>query len=1637
VQKHDEEARPAPAKPRGKKAAATAAPPEKNLVAMHNLSADNLKHAHALGGLAAPSLAFAHKNHPLTGFGEISLIAHHQLVDPKHTPVYDADVYSPRHPKASYKPVPKAITGFKSWIRPYVERIGENPHTRLYTIDDNLMRRGHKEAILGDPSIRDAASLAFLEEKGVKLAEPPRKPKAVARDWMREPAMVDFFAKHGTKQFSHGDEYHQNMTVAAKAAMASHAKKIGDALGKTPEDKADEAADILSYHQARDLGQDENGNERLHLGAADHLRRDASGMHDTEVDKYAMHDLIREAIQPHQKEFEDWAAAKAKPMEGEAYLTRENGRKAPYNLDSIMSEMTRKVRGAEGFNYGLGTARSFGARQFKTIDQVQQAHHKVVSPQEFKVIKEANDNKFGQLVDKISGYHPAFGESKVSFGSMDALAEVIGNSYKRGRSVAGELAASGFRNVPPHVVHEVEQFAHNLRNMPTEYFEAKPQRVVRLNEFKAAAVPHNVDQDTLNILAAHGINHIERYDSSGNDADVKRAEAIRRAAEHDNLLLSEKDLFGEPMHKAQQEDQQPAQDVAMVLVTDGQGRMLLGKRRDNGRWTMPGGHLEPGEIPETGARRELWEEAALQPEHLTFLRTISLPDGSGLLHAYTCLGADTNPHSRNDPDQEVDKWEWIDARGGLPANVYDKLHGPPGDQNLRKAVSVQGYWKGEPCLYESAAECPDIDCEHRLAKAAPPDLGYTSLDENGKHFETGHPVTMNFLRNTAKSPNMGETFQQHIEPAGRFMLHDTHGSEPAEGWQTGQVHFKNPLVVHFNTSGDLAYDGSSWKNRLHGAFKAKGAELSRKLAAKGHDAIVTVHDGATKEIVDLSSFRGVAKSELAKAIKDIGPGAKIEFPPDFSDVYNDSFGDDRGQMFNYSHVLAPEMRNAGYGVQVAVGPERTGYAWNPQGQRLRPIIGHVTHNGEHVGHVEAEIYSPTAGETHVGSYESEVAPAHRGKGLGQAAYEAMFAHAIHAHGATHASGTTHSTSAKRMHDRIASKHGIESRTVTPSEDRPERIGDNDSAFSAYSYPLGKSEAHDLLAHPDPRERRMALKLDGATPADVATAILDPDPSVWQAAFHHEDSGHALEVLASHSRDAAGAPLFDRHDALLADPRCTNHHRKLMEQAVRADADLPLLAQAQRLLAVVPRQLPLAKSAWAHENLAQGSRRNPESFHVDHTKETPRPEFGHLVDAYNKHVKNGSAQGDSGDDAGLHDEGVQPKAVYDIPGDSHHGAKRMMAKVYHDLEWPVGGWAENTSQHLYHAAGIGHLHQQVFADEHGSGEHKTPVNVIAMEDADPVRLFDLKQLHKLNPNAAHHARRIAIMDFISGNHDRHTDNMMVKPDGQLLAIDHGTCFDPEHYVTEKHSYLAWSRHNAGAVGLITGLNRDPNGHRELLENTIKTWWPKVSKNVRAAFNERLDSVINPESRAKMQEGFDRRASWLDRLARHGFPQGWMDMSAPPAGDSMVKTVKLFVPETEFEPAHAEKPGYAGEYVAQHPEWHARLFIDDKQTPAHEFQYHPQVPVAKIKGHESYPHYLADERREAWKGADTRLDKETWLKRQDPYAHLGSWLKQPQRQPVVLYENAKGQLEPADGSHRIGYAVEKGVTHIPAIIAHRKK
>jgi hypothetical protein len=136
-------------------------------------------------------------------------------------------------------------------------------------------------------------------------------------------------------------------------------------------------------------------------------------------------------------------------------------------------------------------------------------------------------------------------------------------------------------------------------------------------------------------------------------------------------------------------------------------------------------------------------------------------------------------------------------------------------------------------------------------------LALAEVQEYGITFRTGEPVTFDYARNTEPAPRAGpdDTFQQNIEPAGRYVVHVPSNQPTMPNQQRGSMTLNRPMVVELNTGTGRVYDGNSWKAQLESVYGKRGAALSRAILDDGYDGIVTVETTKrgpqTAEIVDL------------------------------------------------------------------------------------------------------------------------------------------------------------------------------------------------------------------------------------------------------------------------------------------------------------------------------------------------------------------------------------------------------------------------------------------------------------------------------------------------------------------------------------------------------------------------------------------------------------------------------------------------------------------------------------------------------------------------------------------------------------------------------------------------------------------
>lgn len=208
----------------------------------------------------------------------------------------------------------------------------------------------------------------------------------------------------------------------------------------------------------------------------------------------------------------------------------------PYTLDNIVRLMTKKSnKGSENNNFaGLAEVRANLSQQFKNVEEIHQQEGNLVSTEEMQKVKEQLNDEFYNLIDEIGKY------DKVEryFGSTDTVANAL-NETAKAKNISKEVLENeldfvSITNVPDKVLQKAVDFLNSLKNVPTEYFEVKPQRAVGLNEIQSAIVPKNTSKELIDKLKENNIP-ITFYDT-----EQERSKLIANETENKNIRFAKK-----------------------------------------------------------------------------------------------------------------------------------------------------------------------------------------------------------------------------------------------------------------------------------------------------------------------------------------------------------------------------------------------------------------------------------------------------------------------------------------------------------------------------------------------------------------------------------------------------------------------------------------------------------------------------------------------------------------------------------------------------------------------------------------------------------------------------------------------------------------------------------------------------------------------------------------------------------------------------------------------------------------------------------------------------------------------------------------------------------------------------------------
>lgn len=130
-------------------------------------------------------------------------------------------------------------------------------------------------------------------------------------------------------------------------------------------------------------------------------------------------------------------------------------------------------------------------------------------------------------------------------------------------------------------------------------------------------------------------------------------------------------------------------------------------------------------------------------------------------------------------------------------------------------------------------------------------------------------MELEIMKNMDAAAHFGSTYGQDVEPHGTYVLQRDHGRDLFPGWVGGKASLKKPLFIDLDKYENVI----DYKRDLATQYKAKGKALTKKLMAKGYDAIITqTKKYGSEEIVLFPNANFVLyqpQQEMRKRIKQL------------------------------------------------------------------------------------------------------------------------------------------------------------------------------------------------------------------------------------------------------------------------------------------------------------------------------------------------------------------------------------------------------------------------------------------------------------------------------------------------------------------------------------------------------------------------------------------------------------------------------------------------------------------------------------------------------------------------------------------------------------------------------------------------
>lgn len=505
-----------------------------DLMAIHNLDGKKMDSMLQLGAIPSPSVAIVKASQGHTQYGDYTLVFPRQSIDPqadRRNKVYGADAWTPTAANAI---VEREVNyEARRAAEQKIAQLANQVAGGIFSRDSVIGSRVDEVATMDEAKLAkqlakdDTVRAAYLAEQG-KDIEPVLKEKVW--DSFGNQALQDYTEKIGAQELAQLYVKLETGDRLTETELETARESIMDAWIADHEYALNHRPELCETRVARQRDKISDARVEDFIRNAEALYEDGGQTRDG-VDRYATQDKLREAVDD--ADVEAWVRGQLRGVLGEPGIyngkerfTASGKRRSfrethgAYTAENIVKAMNQaSARGESYWGVGAKGILSVATPRYKSVDAIHADEGRLqnMPEEEYNQLLQELDKRIGGIVADVQKTAGSY--------DMDEIAGLLmENAGQDAMHIQQAFSRQGY-DIDGGLATEIAGMYRQAAEMPTGYFEAKPQRVVTFDE-PVCIAPDDCPPERLEKMKAAGLNVIE-YEAGNDEQRMEIARSLK------------------------------------------------------------------------------------------------------------------------------------------------------------------------------------------------------------------------------------------------------------------------------------------------------------------------------------------------------------------------------------------------------------------------------------------------------------------------------------------------------------------------------------------------------------------------------------------------------------------------------------------------------------------------------------------------------------------------------------------------------------------------------------------------------------------------------------------------------------------------------------------------------------------------------------------------------------------------------------------------------------------------------------------------------------------------------------------------------------------------------------------------------